>query len=337
MSAFALVSILLVSCHQNKTYAPLSFSEASTSPAPDYTELRQWAAHPSIADLSDRLPSGIENSDLTQKVDVFFIHPTTFLEKSAHWNADLNDEGINAKTDDGPILHQASVFNEVGFVYAPRYRQAHIKSYYTSPDDARLAFDLAYSDISRAFEHFLSVRETDRPFIIAAHSQGTTHGIRLVQDYLDGTPLAEKMIAAYLIGMTVLPEMFDHCKACKDWEDKACYITWMTYDRGYYPSFYKNKMQDIAVFNPIIGSLSELENDKSQHLGIVNKSFQLKYLESIKAQQKDGLLWIRKPRVPFGFLMTKKNWHIADYNLFYQNIRQGLRIQVNHYFVQNKG
>jgi len=334
VSAFVLISILLVSCHQNRSYAPLSFQESFQAPEPDYSQLQSWAAHPAIIDLSDRLAAGIEPSSTKKMVDVFFIHPTTFLEKSEQWNADLSDESINANTDTGPILHQASVFNEVGFVYAPRYRQAHIKSYYTSKEDARLAFDLAYSDVSRAFEHFLSVRETDRPFIIAAHSQGTTHGIRLVQDYLDGTPLAKKMIAAYLIGMSVLPQMFEDCQACEDWEDNSCYITWMTFDRGYYPPFYRTEMSKIMTFNPITGSTNSLENNRSQHLGIVTKSFQLKFKQSILAQSNDGLLWIRKPRVPFGFLMSKKNWHIADYNLFYENIRAGLRIQVWHYFVQ---
>lgn len=327
---------LLASCHQNRTYAPLSFQEARTSPAPNYSELSSWAAHPLVKDLSDSLPKGIEYQNIEQSVDVFFIHPTTFLEKTEQWNADLEDRSVNLWTDEGPIKHQASVFNNVALVYAPRYRQAHLKSYFTSPEDARMAFDLAYNDVSRAFEHFLSIRKPDRPFILASHSQGTTHGIRLIQEYLDGTALSEHLIAAYLIGMTVLPEMFEHCKACEDWEDSSCYITWMTYDRGYHPSFYKDKMKEIVVFNPILGNISHAENDKNGHLGIVNKSFQLKYRGSIIAQRKDGLLWIRKPRVPFGFLMSKNNWHIADYNLFYENIRQGLRIQVNNFFVQKR-
>ena len=37
---------------------------------------------------------------------------------------------INKKTDEKPILYQASAFNEFP-VYAPRYRQAHIRAYFT--------------------------------------------------------------------------------------------------------------------------------------------------------------------------------------------------------------
>ena len=41
----------------------------------------------------------------------------------------LNDQSLNAKTDYSTILYQASAFNEYR-VFAPRYRQAHLRSYY---------------------------------------------------------------------------------------------------------------------------------------------------------------------------------------------------------------
>jgi hypothetical protein len=287
-------------------------------------------------DLSDAVPSGLTSKEDTALVDVFFIHPTTFLRKSKAWNAELNDAEVNRWTDEGPLQHQASVFNKIGAIYAPRYRQAHIKSYYSNEEDGKAALDLAYQDVKTAFEHFLAHRPRERPFILAAHSQGSTHGIRLVQEYLDGTPLAEEMVAAYLIGMTVLPEMFDQCEACENWEDQSCYITWMTYDRGYKPSFYSEKMKEINVFNPILGGTMTGENKAKEHLGVLMKDFNLKHEESILAESVDGLLWVRKPRIPLGFLMMKKNWHIADYNLFYLNIRQGLEKQVNQFFVQKR-
>ncbi len=331
-----LISIGITSCHQNRSYAPFTFNEVNSPQTPNYDDLNHWAAHPKKKDLSDTLPLGLSPSSASARVDVFFIHPTTFLTKSERWNAELEDSVVNRWTDEGPIQHQASVFNEVGEIYAPRYRQAHIKSYYTNPEDGKAALDLAYQDVKSAFEHFLAHRPHDRPFILAAHSQGSTHGIRLVQEFLDGTPLAEKMVAAYLIGMTVLPEMFDHCKACESWKDASCYITWMTYDRGYRPSFYVDEMKEIRVFHPILGGTLAGENRTSQHLGVLDKDFRLKYRESIIAESDGGLLWVRKPRIPFGFLMTKKNWHIADYNLFYLNIREGVRKQVEQFFVHEK-
>ena len=78
--------------------------------------------------------------------DVFFIHPTTFIGPGDHtsfldpssmdwgrivaemvaapWNADLDDSVLNRRTDQQPVLYQASVFNGSCRVFAPRYRQA---------------------------------------------------------------------------------------------------------------------------------------------------------------------------------------------------------------------
>ncbi len=43
-------------------------------------------------------------------------------------------------------------------------------------------------------------RNGDRPFILAGHSQGTFHAARLLGERIAGTPLAEKMVAACLVG-----------------------------------------------------------------------------------------------------------------------------------------
>ncbi|MEL4881666.1 DUF3089 domain-containing protein, partial [Shewanella algae] len=83
---------------------------------------------------------------------------------------------------EGTILFQASIFNAAGRVFAPYYRQAHISSYYPISQldsiAAKASFDLAYSDIKKAFENFLQLWNEGRPIIIASHSQGTTHAKR---------------------------------------------------------------------------------------------------------------------------------------------------------------
>ena len=46
--------------------------------------------------------------------------------------------------------------------------------------DAR-HLDLAYSDISNAFEVYMEKHNNGKPFFIAGHSQGALHGQRLVK------------------------------------------------------------------------------------------------------------------------------------------------------------
>ncbi len=52
------------------------------------------------------------------------------------WNADIDDEKINSKTDKASILYQASVFNKYCRVFAPRYRQANLEAFYTKNKEA---------------------------------------------------------------------------------------------------------------------------------------------------------------------------------------------------------
>lgn len=64
--------------------------------------------------------------------------------------------------------------------------------------DARKAMDLAYGDVRRAFVHFIEQHNGSRPFFITAHSQGTQHAARLIQDVVDRDPvLAQRCVCAY--------------------------------------------------------------------------------------------------------------------------------------------
>lgn len=105
-------------------------------------------------------------------VDVFFLHPTTMTSREdTGWNARIDNAGINAKTDYTSILYQASAFNQCR-IFAPRYRQAHIRSYYTTDKTAaQAAFDLAYYDIKESFIYYIEHYNQGRPIIIASHSQ----------------------------------------------------------------------------------------------------------------------------------------------------------------------
>src|SRR6185295_9386765 len=95
-----------------------------------YALVECWAAHPDKRDASDSIPEPLRASWVADTTtDVFFLHPTTLVDKrDERSNADINDSALNAKTDRTTILFQASAFNECR-LYAPRYRQAHIRAY----------------------------------------------------------------------------------------------------------------------------------------------------------------------------------------------------------------
>ncbi len=71
-----------------------------------------------------------------------------------------------------------------------------------------------------------------RPFILAGHSQGTMHLRKLLRRRISGTPLAQRMVAAYLIGGGVLLEelaQMPDLHACQSATDLQCVVHWETY------------------------------------------------------------------------------------------------------------
>lgn len=188
-----------------KALDPGSFDSAKTPPVTDYTQDSSWAALPTTDDDADvfltELPAANRG---TAKADVFYVHPTTALLK--RWNAPIDDPDVVKATARGGTLIQASAFNACCAVYAPRYRQSNGKAFVAPNADGNQAIDVAFSDISAAFDNFMKRRGETRPFILVSHSQGTFLVERLVREKIWGKPVAEQFVAGYLIGGPVTRE-----------------------------------------------------------------------------------------------------------------------------------
>ena len=302
---------------------------------PNYGNPDHWAALPDREDNADRTPNdSMMDIQASAEVDVFFLHPTTYTGDKGHrgWNGPVDDTKLNEKTDETTILYQASIFNGVGKVYAPRYRQAHLHSYFTNKreKDARQAFELAYSDVKAAFEYFLEHYHQGRPIIIAAHSQGTTHAKWLLQDYFEGKPLKEKLVVAYLIGIPVEDTWFEELEPCEAEIDTGCFCSWRTFKKGHYPKKFPWGDSIIAT-NPLIWTLEDTYAPNSLNKGSILRNFERVYPELTDAQVEQGLLWVTKPKFPGSFLYFNPNYHIADYNFFYFNVRDNAKRRVEQF------
>jgi len=333
LSLFGIIALLsLASCARYQKIP--RFNETSVPPAPDYSSLDFWAAHPLKLDSSDRDPGFHPRLDNQQaEVDVFFIHPTTFTRQKniKNCNGDLRDIKLNTKTDKTTILFQASAFRNGTRVYAPRYRQAHFNSYFTKDRlTAQKAFEIAYRDVANAFEHYLKEYNQGRPFIIASHSQGSTHGIPLIQQKIDGKGLQGKMVAAYLIGIPVHKDTFRFIKPCATPEETGCFVSWRTFKEGYVPEYEDNK--PILVTNPISWNLDPGLVPKEKNQPSLLRNFDQVYPFLIGAQIHSTVLWENKPKFRGSIFLTTKNYHPADINVFYFSIRENVGRRISSYF-----
>jgi Protein of unknown function (DUF3089) len=230
------IMLAFASCSDKYLRYTHQYQFKSEDKKPDYSNLNYWAAHPLKRDPSDSIPKPLRKEKKDSLVDVFFLHPTIYTAqiKDSGLNADTDDAYLNAKTDYSSVLYQASVFNQHARIYAPRFREAHISAYFQKDTLASLkAFDLAYEDVKRSFEYYLKNYNDGRPIIIASHSQGTTHALRLLKEYFENKPLQKKLVAAYLVGMAIPKDLFSSLKMCEDATQTGCVCGWRTFRKGF--------------------------------------------------------------------------------------------------------
>jgi len=316
---------------KDKYHVPFEFSKGTRlRPLPPCLP-DAWAAHPEHRPLTF-LPKGAKEG-VGNKCNVFFIHPTTFRGLGESWNADWRNNGVNEITDTWAIKHQASVFVGMGNIYAPRYRQAHLRSFYIDSEDSLKSLELAYSDVKSAFHWFLDREDDGKPIILAGHSQGSYHLIRLMKEFFDGTPLQERLITAYLPGMALNIEYFTNIPPLMFPDSTGGYVRWMTVTEGYFPKYYKNSMSNNFVVNPIHFNANLTEySDYKLHKGTLTRKLKLRYPKALSARPHEGLLWIKPLHPPLGALIRLKDWHVADYNLFWPNIRENIALRINSYY-----
>ena len=178
---------------------------------------------PAIAETENPLPRSEEEGTLVEQASkaetrrvtadeaedappfaVFFVHPTSYIptnmDKDIQWNARLGDK----ETEDRATLFLrglASPFNRAAEIWSPKYRQATVGAFITDKPEAEQAIDAAYRDVEQAFDYFLESVDEDRPIVLAGHSQGSLHLLRLLRERVKGRPLENRIAAVYAIGV----------------------------------------------------------------------------------------------------------------------------------------
>jgi hypothetical protein len=310
-------SAFLLSC--KSTYVIPVYSEFTIPLAPDYNKEENWAVLPGTysKDLKQFSSTQID----TLQADVFYVYPTLNTEKEdLRWNVPIADKKQQQKVVNKAILFQASAFTTSGKLYVPYYRQAHIRSYKMLENGGRKALLLAYADVKKAFETYLEKYNNGRPILIASHSQGSTHTKFLLRDFFDNKPLQKKLIAAYIVGTVIKPDLYTTIKPMKNPNEVGGLVGWNTFKKGAYPKK-KDFFKGSVTTNPITWN-GERNTVLEQHKGFLYTNKKL-YKKALKIEVTDGLVWSSTPKFPKRFFMSFiQNYHVGDINLFWQDIRE---------------
>ena len=337
------ILLLLLSCNVeaqlDRKFAKIQAGagDASAKPGqPDYARLYYWASHPAKKDMADSVPTFLQGEKRDSLADVFFIHPTTFTKGmlTSGLNADVDDSVLNDYTDKRTIMLQASIFNNSCRVFAPRYRQAHLKTFFnrgSEPNEA--ALDLAYQDVKAAFEYYLSHDNHGRPIIIAGHSQGALHAIRLLKEYFDGKPLQKQLVCAYVVGWQIKKDEFASLPFGANATQTGCVVGWRSFRNGTKDNFIEKENGNSLCVNPITWATSETPSDKAMHKGMVGKEYDQVYDHIIAASVEPAskILWVSLPYAQDDSKGFANNFHIADFNLFYLDVRENAKQRIAAY------
>jgi len=324
------------------TFVPrVAFTPLPDATAPDYGWPQAWLSRPDLgSDPSRWLPDGVKATDAA-RVAVFYVPPTTYLGRD-HWNAPLSDADANARMKLF-ARSQASAFNAVGEVWAPRYRQATLGAFLATADPrSGQAIDFAYRDVARAFDAFLKAVPADHPIILAGHSQGSLHLLRLIREKVAGTPLTKRIVAIYAIGWPIsieadLPAL--GFPACGRADQAGCILSWQSFAdpadprliRAYFDASQgydglPRKGTRMLCVNPLTGQLGG-SAPASANRGTLVPRQDLTGAELTRGLisarcTPEGLLLIGEPPASFDtFALPGNNYHVYDYALFWANIR----------------
>lgn len=306
-----------------------------------YDDRRLWLARPDLpGNPALWTPVGYAPRRAPGGAAVFFIHPTSYVSRD-HWNAPVDDP----ETNDRAALFlrgQASAFNEVGEVWAPRYRQATFGAFLTSVADSERALQLAYRDIDASFDSFLRQVDPDRPIILAGHSQGALHLTRLLRDRVATDPaLRGRIVAAYVVGWPVsrvvdLPRL--GLPECRRPDQTGCVLSWLTFAEPADPSLvidsydkttgFDGRPRDhtpIICTNPLIGR-PDIPVPARFNLGTLYPSKDLATAEITAGRvparcRGRGFLLIGGPPAVGPYVLPGNNYHVYDYSLFWANVR----------------
>jgi pimeloyl-ACP methyl ester carboxylesterase len=313
------------------------FSKALAPPPPDYNDPLWWAALPSSDDPGDQLPPGVIREP--SGVAVFFVHPTSYFGKT-NWNQPLSEQGANWVVDQRVLRHQATVFNSCCDIYAPRYRQATFFAFMDSSGNGAKALELAYTDVVAAFRHFLREIEQEQPFIIAGHSQGSRHAAQLVAEHISGTPLLDRMVAAYLVGFGVTDKQLGEVPVCAQAQQTRCALGWNAMDGPGAGAFGGN--EGLICTNPLNWHADDSYAGHELNRGAIGypsygaaaagEDVSAMPLEAGVADaqcQPDGQLAVLELRSDaFPQRMFGNSMHVYDYSLFHDSIRANVAARI---------
>ena len=324
--------------HRSSLDPKIPFQIYRPPAAPDYGKAGSWYLNPALAGYY---------AD-PRKVDVFFVHATSFDGGKA-WLGAIDSNSAQEEVQRVQLPNYAGPFAIIGNVYAPKYRQASLFTQLTLREDATEARAFAYGDVERAFRDFLRTRRGGRGFVLVGVEQGGLLTERLLRDIVARDPaLKSQLVAAYLLETLVPEGLYKGSGApfpvCENRRQTGCVLSYVSIDGGrpdkalqvLQKSVYWQPNSDLApvgsqkalCVNPLTGGETTDTIDARHAMGATNATGLEWGIEpaviarKVSAHCLSGLLFVDKPKsASFNDGGTwEEQRKVNSYNLFYGDL-----------------
>lgn len=287
------------------------FSKADVPPAPDYADPSSWLAKPNDPDRF--------------AVDIIWIYPTVLYDNSA-WLMDITRKDLIAGAEKS-VATEARVFSGQANLYAPLYRQMNLAGLFLPEAERDAIITYGENDVRKALQYYLEHYNKGRPFILAAHSQGSYVLTQLIVDHWGKIGVEDQLIAGYVIGWSITEEDLRDNPAitiCSEPHQTGCFISYNSVAPG------KQKeaptiLDGAVVVNPLTWTRQQTLAPAKLNSGSTFFSDDGTYQTLpgfASAQIADGGLAVvaRDPKRLENRFFSAGIYHGYDYPLFFENL-----------------
>jgi Protein of unknown function (DUF3089) len=148
-----------------------------------------------------------------------------------------------------------------------------------------------------------------------------------MKDFFDTPEMKKKLVCAYIIGFGIHEKDYTILKPCENKNEINCYVTWASFKENFEPKPTSPLFGDVCV-NPVTWNR---DSTVAEENGGILLNLSKKKPFKTKVQIKGHYLWIKTNTPIIGVM---KNMHVADYNLFWHEIRNNVALRVSNYLKQ---
>ena len=270
--------------------------------------------------------------------DLFLICPTVDMGTGGNLNMSMDDEKVKANFT-GALNMERGIYEDSAVMYAPFYRQIVFPLYLGSEEDMKPYLDIAYDDVSAAFEYYMENINDGRPLILAGFSQGAQHALRLLEDYFDDPEYSDLLVAAYCIGWRITAEDLEkspHLKMAEGEDDTGVIVMFSTEAPEADSSIIVPEGIRTLGINPLNWRTDSTLADRSLNIGACFTDYsgaitgEMPNLTGCYLDEDRGTLKAVDiiPEDYSNSLFPDGVYHLYDYQFFFRNLEENVRTRL---------